>query len=71
VNRGISHTFDSNTAHERSPAREKKKSCEWVDYRPKPGRASSFVTLSDSSIEAVTGVTETGNDETVFIELLI
>jgi hypothetical protein len=29
------------------------------------------VTLSDSSIESVTGVAETGNDETVLIELLI
>jgi len=71
VNRGISHTFDSNTAHQRSPAREEKKSCTWLDYRAKAVRASSLVTLSDSSIEAVTGVAETGNDETVLVELLI
>jgi hypothetical protein len=33
--------------------------------------ASSSMTLSDSAIEPVTGVTETRNDEAVFVEFFI
>ena len=43
----------------------------WLDYRAMLKGASSLVTLSDSPIEAITGITKTGNDKAVFVEFLV